>query len=190
MRKKDTDKRIAIYEAVIKVVHAHGLSATSMSKISKESNLSSSTIYVYFKNKDDMLNSVYLMMVEEMNTILFTNFTKDIEIKKGYFVFMNNLFTYIKNNSQKFSVKQQLHNAPSIYAQTKKKALAFYAPFVEFFTRSVKEKVIKDYPINLMKIFIFESIQSLAQKHHAKELVVSKDVLDKTITMIWEAIKR
>lgn len=59
MRMKDDNKKNAITKAVISLSNEIGFSNVSMSKIAKRAGVSSSTLYVYYENKDDMFNKVY-----------------------------------------------------------------------------------------------------------------------------------
>ena len=54
MRYKDEAKQDAIIEATVKLVNQIGFAATSTSKIAKKANVSSATIYIYYKNKEDL----------------------------------------------------------------------------------------------------------------------------------------
>ena len=67
MRYKDEHKKEAIYEATILLLNKEGFSSTSMSKIAKHAGVSASTIYIYFKNKDDMLKKLYLDTKPELS---------------------------------------------------------------------------------------------------------------------------
>ena len=51
---KDDNKKNAITKAVISLSNEIGFSNVSMSKIAKRAGVSSSTLYVYYENKDDM----------------------------------------------------------------------------------------------------------------------------------------
>ncbi|MDR1409712.1 MAG: TetR/AcrR family transcriptional regulator [Oscillospiraceae bacterium] len=53
MRVKDFSKKDAIFEATINLLNEIGFANISMSKIGKAAGVSSSTIYVYFENKED-----------------------------------------------------------------------------------------------------------------------------------------
>ena len=59
MRIKDDNKKNAITKAVISLSNEIGFSNVSMSKIAKRAGVSSSTLYVYYENKDDMFSKVY-----------------------------------------------------------------------------------------------------------------------------------
>ncbi len=62
MRHKDDNKHQAICDAAIGLITANGFADTSISKIAKVANVSPATIYVYFENKEDLLNKVYLFV--------------------------------------------------------------------------------------------------------------------------------
>lgn len=73
MREKDTAKQASIIDEVSNIILNEGIAAVSMSKIAKASGISSSTIYVYFTDKEDVLKQVYLAKKEMLATFLLKN---------------------------------------------------------------------------------------------------------------------
>lgn len=57
---KDENKRVAIRDAVIVDVVENGLDKAPVSLIAKRAGVSTGTVYVYYPNKDQMLQSIYL----------------------------------------------------------------------------------------------------------------------------------
>ena len=57
---KSIDKKKALVKATIELVNNNGFHATPMSKIAKMANVSPATIYLYFENKQDLLNQTYI----------------------------------------------------------------------------------------------------------------------------------
>jgi len=53
------DKRERILAAAVKVFAKHGFYATRVSDIAREAGVADGTIYLYFKNKDDVLISIF-----------------------------------------------------------------------------------------------------------------------------------
>jgi len=53
---KSVDKRNSLIQATIELVNNDGFNATPMSKIAKMANVSPATIYLYFDNKQDLVN--------------------------------------------------------------------------------------------------------------------------------------
>ena len=74
MRRKDDSKREAIANAAIELITTNGFADTSMSKIAKAANVSPATIYVYFENKEDMLNQLYLMVKRELSEAMLAGY--------------------------------------------------------------------------------------------------------------------
>lgn len=57
--KRGTDKRERILRAAIEVFARNGFYATRVSEIAKAAGVADGTIYLYFKNKDDVLVSIF-----------------------------------------------------------------------------------------------------------------------------------
>ena len=57
MRLQDENKKAAIFHATIKLVNEIGFASASIAKIA---NVSPATIYIYYKNKDDLLVSIFV----------------------------------------------------------------------------------------------------------------------------------
>lgn len=81
MRHKDENKRLSIYNAPMEVVNASGVEKASMSKIANAAGVSASTIYVYFDNRSDMINKLYLMVKEALGASLFIDITDEMSVE-------------------------------------------------------------------------------------------------------------
>ncbi|MCZ6806192.1 MAG: TetR/AcrR family transcriptional regulator [Deltaproteobacteria bacterium] len=64
------DKRDRILKAAIKVFAKNGFYATRVSEIAKAAGVADGTIYLYFKNKDDVLISIFEDGIQQLLTIL------------------------------------------------------------------------------------------------------------------------
>ena len=78
--KRTTDKRERILRAAIKVFARKGFYATRVSEIAKAAGVADGTIYLYFKNKDDVLVSIF----EDRITRLLTVLRDEIERAEGF----------------------------------------------------------------------------------------------------------
>ena len=67
---KQAEKRGRILVAAEKVFARAGFFAAKVSEIAKEANVADGTIYLYFKNKDDLLISLFESRVEHVNAVL------------------------------------------------------------------------------------------------------------------------
>ena len=69
-RKRAPGKRDRILRAAIKVFAKNGFYATRVSEIAKAAGVADGTIYLYFKNKDDVLITIFEEGIERLLTIL------------------------------------------------------------------------------------------------------------------------
>jgi TetR/AcrR family fatty acid metabolism transcriptional regulator len=77
--RRGTDKRERILRAAIKVFARKGFYATRVSEIAKAAGVADGTIYLYFKNKDDVLVSIF----EDRITKLLAFLRSQIETADG-----------------------------------------------------------------------------------------------------------
>jgi len=69
MAKKTGEKYQAIIEAAVRVIANNGYHNAQVSKIAKEANVADGTIYLYFKNKEDLLISLFHEKMGEWITV-------------------------------------------------------------------------------------------------------------------------
>ncbi|MFT4664682.1 MAG: AcrR family transcriptional regulator [Gammaproteobacteria bacterium] len=59
MRPRDDQKIEAIFNATLKLSGSYGLSGLTMNKIAKEARIAHGTLYIYFENKELLINELY-----------------------------------------------------------------------------------------------------------------------------------
>ena len=69
-KKGSADKRDRILKAAIKVFAKNGFYATRVSEIAKAAGVADGTIYLYFKNKDDVLITIFQDGIQQLLVIL------------------------------------------------------------------------------------------------------------------------
>jgi TetR/AcrR family fatty acid metabolism transcriptional regulator len=68
--RRERDKRDRILDAAETVFARHGFFAARVSSIAKEAGVADGTIYLYFRNKDDLLISLFERRMEQVNQLL------------------------------------------------------------------------------------------------------------------------
>ncbi len=68
MRFKTDDKRLRILDAAVKVFAHEGFFKARVSQIATEAGIAPGTVYLYFKNKEDLLISIFEVKMHDINT--------------------------------------------------------------------------------------------------------------------------
>jgi len=85
--KRNTDKYHQILTAAIKVFAERGFAQSTISQIAQEAGVADGTIYLYFKNKDDILVQFY----ERMTEIVSSRFWEAVEAGQSAIEKLQNL---------------------------------------------------------------------------------------------------
>jgi len=189
MRTKDEQKKAALVEATVKLVNEIGFASSSVSKIAKAANVSPSTIYVFFENKEDLLVSTYVELKLKMSRALLEDFDDSLPIRDIIKNVWFRTFDYIHDNLDDYTFMEQFANSPYGELVDKADLEKHFVPIIETFERGIEQKIIKNVDFNFLVAFMFNPISRLAnpRMHHRFEL--DKRGLETAFTMAWDAIK-
>lgn len=88
-RKKEPDLESKNRDKIIQIAKAlflkQGVEATTMNDIAREVGMSKSTLYVYFKSKDEVTNYLALQAMEYFKSELERNITEDMNSRERFF---------------------------------------------------------------------------------------------------------
>ena len=189
MRTKDEQKKKALFEATVKLVNEIGFAASSVSKIAKEANVSPSTLYVFFKNKEDLLVSTYMEIKLDLSRAMLDRFDDSLPIRDILRNTWLDMFNYISSNLHYFQFIEQFANSP--YAdQVDREALERpYLPLIETLERGIQQKIIKDVDRNLLGAFLYHPLSRLANPRLCHGWQLTQEDLETAFDMAWDAIK-
>lgn len=114
MRLKDDHKETAIREKAIEMIVRDGFQGLSMQKLAKAAGISASTIYIYFENKEDLLNKLYTEVDELFTLATLNGFDPDMDFEAGLWMQWKNRFDHIRKYPLHFYFSEQFRNSPLI----------------------------------------------------------------------------
>lgn len=190
VRVKDDKKEKAIFDAAIRLITANGFADTSMSKIAKEAGVSPATIYVYFENKEDLLNKTYTHVKGEMAAALLKGLRPDLSVEDAFKVIWFNFHKYALTNQVRFSFTEQFANSPLVDKMRKVRGMESFLPLFSWFERGVKEKIFKDIPAELFATFAFAPLVALAKQHFCGDIRLDEKLLKIAYEMSWRSVTR
>ena len=190
MRVKDALKQDALFKATVKLVNEIGFVSSSVAKIAKEAGISPATVYIYYKNKEDLLVSTYLNIKKEYCAAMLEGFDESKPIRDIFRKAWYQLFTYIEANPADFQFTEQFANSPYTELVNKKEIDDLLMPLFKVVHRGIEEKVIKDVSMDILGAFIFYPILTLANKKLCAQFSPKNQVeIDTAFKLAWDAIK-
>jgi len=189
MRTRDDEKQAALFEATIKVVNDIGFATSSVSKIAKEAGVSPATLYVYYKNKEDLLVSTYIDIKQDMSRVLLAGFDPDGPLRDVFKEVWVRMFDYISENSNYFEYAEQFANSPYSQLVDKRDVEKYFEPLIRVLQKGIDQKIIKDVDFDILKAFIFYPVMMLANPKHCQDFKASPANIETAFGLAWDAIK-
>lgn len=189
MRTKDDEKREALVEATVKLVNEVGFASSSVSKIAREANVSAATLYIYYKNKEDLLVSTYLDIKSDISDAILADFNSDLPLRDILRNVWLNLFGYVLNNLNYYQYIDQFANSPFSSLVDKKVTEKYFVPLFEVLQRGIEQKIIKDVSKDILSAFLWAPAAFLANSRLCENFEVNEKNIDTAFTLAWDAIK-
>lgn len=185
MRKRDDEKEKSIKEAVIKLILEEGFHGTSISKIAKVAGVSPATVYIYFENKEIMLQDIYNEYAEEIFDYLIESINRDMQGQQLIEILITNYYNYICGNKEIFSFVEQFSNCPSLVNRcTKNQGMCKVNNLI---LEMKSNQIIKNYSNDNLMAIIFSPVKSIAIDH-CKSEEEKAELLKELIGIIQEAL--
>ena len=190
MKLKDPEKIELIYKATLKLVKTNGLAGLNMAAIGKEAKLGMGTMYVYFKSKEELINSLFKKLKGLNTTRIYSTIEPDAPFK----VNMKKLFdNYIKNRIDYFEEHffvEQCSNSHFLDAQSKKLDEAAYLGVNELLNLGKKELLIKEMDNALITAHMMGSANEIVTLCMKQKIKITTSFLNQAFSLCWDSIKR
>lgn len=190
MRIKDDEKVTRIYKAAIKIVNQDGFQGSSMSKIAKQADVSAATIYLYFENKEDMLNKLYIHLKSRMGNSYFHDDMDLNPSKSLYRTIWINHYQYIINNLEEYNFIENFSNCPLIERIDKEKKLDYCPAFDVLFEKSKSLRLIQPLKNDVIYSLLFAPISSLVKKNKSLQTTIPTNELIQIFEASWKSISQ
>jgi len=189
MRIKDDEKEAALFEATVKLVNEIGFASSSVSKIAREAGVSPATIYVYYKNKEDLLVSTYIEIKLSLSKALLRDFNDRLPIRDILKNVWFNMFEYISNNLEYYKFVEQFSNSPYSSLVNRQEVEQYFVPLVKVLQTGIDQKIIKNVSFDILTAFMYHPITVLANPGLCQDFELNEENIETAFTLAWDAIK-
>ena len=164
---------------------ADGLEGFSMNKLAKACGISVATLYIYYKDKDDLITQIGLEEGKRMADITMKDFTPDMSFAEGLRVQWKNRIKYVKGNSTGALFFEQLRGSTYQETVVQKITDEFRQVMGSFVINAVERGEIRVMPKEVYWSVAYGPLYSLLRFHQeGKSMVGHPFVLDEAI--VWQ----
>ncbi|TKC13186.1 TetR/AcrR family transcriptional regulator [Pedobacter polaris] len=153
MRIRDEDKVNLVKQKALESFVKDGFEGFSMNKLAKNCNISVATLYIYYKDKDDLIISIAKEEGDKMADAMIKNFDPKASFEDGMRIQWKNRYEYVMENPLAYLFFEQL--------RTSTYQVKFLENFMKKFKVIISEfmhNVVGRGEINMMPLEVFWSV--------------------------------
>ncbi|MCH3882178.1 MULTISPECIES: TetR/AcrR family transcriptional regulator [Tenacibaculum] len=186
---KSIDKRNALIKATIELVNNSGFHATPMSKIAKMANVSPATIYLYFENKQDLVNKTYVEVKAKYTKYAFETYTEDMPVETGFKLIWNRIADFKLKECENALFLAQCDNTPMIDEESRNEGIKHLQPLLDLWARGKKEGIIKPISDYLLYAYAINPLSFLMITQKRGAFTLNKLHIEEAYQSAWNSIK-
>lgn len=184
------DKKNAILRAALELIAEQGFHGTPISQIAQKANVNVGSIYYYFTNKDDLVNTLYINNKARLAQYAFQNYSRSAPVYEGFKQLLRNIVHYFVENPAELSFMEQFENSPLITSSTHEEYMRIGKPFEDLFERAKEQNLIKELPPVILQTLFTGAIVSLTKLYIKSEVKLEESSLSSSIDAILDMIKK
>ena len=186
---KSIDKRNALIKATIELVNNNGFHATPMSKIAKMANVSPATIYLYFENKQDLLNETYIDVKAKYTAFAFKTYDGTASVEEGFETIWKRIADFKLNECENAMFLAQCDNTPIIDEESRQEGIKHLQPLLDLWERGKKEGIIKPISDYLLYAYSINPLSFLMMSQERGAFNLDKTHIEEAYQAAWSSIK-
>jgi len=186
---KSIDKRNALVKATIYLVNNNGFHATPMAKIAKMANISPATIYLYFENKQDLVNKTYMEVKQIYTEYAFKTYNDNMGVTEGFELIWKRIADFKLKQNPEAMFLAQCDNTPIIDEPSRYAGIKHLQPLLDLWVRGQQEGIIKPLSPYLLYAYTINPLSFLMVMQQRGVFQLSEIHIEEAFQAAWDSIK-
>jgi len=195
MRPRDENKELLIRQKAIEMVVENGLGGFSVNKLAKAAGVSPATIYIYYKDKDDLITKLCVDVAGKMMDYSFKDFSPEMDFAVGLKIQWQNRMKYFISYPTEMEFIEIMRY--SRYYEEVSKTLTTTFGFIlgPFMENSIQKKQLIPLPFEVYWSIAFAPLYQLIKYHYQGKSYVNssfelnEELMGQTLGLVLKALK-
>lgn len=195
MRVRDEEKVQLVKQKALESLVKDGFEGFSMNKLAKACGISVATLYIYYKDKDDLIISIAHEEGEKMATAMIENFTPSLSFEEGMRIQWQNRYAYVVANPLAYQCFEQLRTSSYQVKFLENFMKRFKVTISEFMHNVVARGEMNPMPLEVFWSVAYAPLYSLlrfdreGQSLGGKPFKMTDEILWQTFDLVIKALK-
>lgn len=195
MRTRDENKEKAIREKAIEMIVKKGLDGFGVNKLAKAAGVSPATIYIYYKDRDDLIMQLGSSVANEMMAYSLADFDPEASFAEGLKKQWINRAHYFIQNPVSVAFIEQIRYSHYYEQIQNGMKVNFGKVMGHFVTTAIQRKELKELPFEVFWAVAYAPLYQLIKFHTQGESYVNQkfamtdEIMMQTLQLVLKALK-
>ncbi|MGV3559143.1 TetR/AcrR family transcriptional regulator [Larkinella arboricola] len=192
MRLRDESKELAIREKAIEMIVREGFDGLSMQKLAKAAGVSPATIYIYFKDREDLIRQLYYEEMQLMSAETLKGFNPEMHFEEGLRIQWINRVNYCLKYPLRMHFMEQMRHSPFHEKFQGDAKNPFSAVMRVFVSNAIERKELVKLPIEVYWSIAYAPLYQLIKFHQSPgwgKFTLDENRLDEALKLVLKALK-
>ena len=190
MRIKDESKIECIYKATLSLVKERGLAGITMCDISKAASIGTGTLYIYFKNKEELIRALFQQCRQQSAQQYFEGMDSSASFEDRMENVFSNIIRFKMNYFEVSAFLEQSYHSPFVCMTDLKKKQKALEPLFELVREGIEKKKIKKMEVEMVISFMFGIIHEWVKNSYFSNRRLSTPDIKALYTLFRDGIQR
>lgn len=187
---RDDKKTQQIFDAVLSLVKEKGLAGVTMGEIARQAGMATGTLYIYFRNKEELISTLFSECRRASLESYFSNYTEDMPFEKGFRIVWDNILRFRIENFEDVVFLDQCYHSPFINECTMKLTKEMKKPLFKLMEKGKEERIFKEMETFSLLTFMIGVIHEAAKNAHYQRKPMTQADRDALFRLCWDGMKR
>jgi TetR/AcrR family transcriptional regulator, multidrug resistance operon repressor len=196
MRTRDENKEQTLRNKALEMIVVEGFDGLSMQKLAKAAGISPATIYIYYKDREDLIVQLWLGEMERMMEATLQGFDPEMHFEDGLRIqWMNRAKFYIENPNSAY-LMEQIKYSPYYDLCVGKVDKRFTNAMREFVHNAIKRKEVVKLQVEVYWSIAFAPLYQLIRLHMSgrgiggfEKFELDEKIMNQTLKLVLKALK-
>jgi AcrR family transcriptional regulator len=195
MRIRDENKIETILDEARNMVVEEGFDGLSMQKLAKAAGVSPATIYIYFKDRDDLLVQLYKRESDAFFEYIFKDFDPEMDFAAGLAIQWKSRARYVIENMNNNHFMEQFKFTPLHQKATALRDPKYTEGMKRFVNKAIANKELVAMPFEVYWAVAFAPLYNMVHYHKmgvnmaGDPFVLTDEILMQTLSLVLKALR-
>jgi AcrR family transcriptional regulator len=195
MRPRDENKELLIRQKAIEMVVENGLGGFSVNKLARAAGVSPATIYIYYKDKDDLITKLCVDVAGKMMDYSFKDFSPGMDFAAGLKIQWQNRMKYFISYPAEMEFIEIMRYTHFYEEVSKRLTTIFGSILGPFMENSIQNKQLIPLPFEVYWSIAFAPLYQLIKYHYQgksyanSSFELNEELMEQTLGLVLKALK-